>query len=53
MGFLVKHHKNVIDNLMTKDSLSYADVNQSLMDIDTSESDDNTALFTSKRSGNK
>jgi len=53
MGLLVKHHKNVIDNLMTKDSLSYADVKQQLMDIDTSESDDNTALFVSIPSGNK
>jgi hypothetical protein len=53
MGFLVKHHKNVIDNLTTKDSLSYAAVKQRLMDIDTSESDDNTALYTSKPSGNK
>jgi len=28
LGFLVKHHKNMIDNLTTKDSLSYADVKQ-------------------------
>jgi hypothetical protein len=28
MGFLVKHHKNVIDNLTTQDSLWYADVKQ-------------------------
>jgi hypothetical protein len=43
MGCLVKHHKNVIDNLTTKDSLLIADIKQRLMDIDTSESDDNTA----------
>jgi hypothetical protein len=53
MSNLVKHHKNVINNLTTEDSLSYADVKQRLMDIDTSEADDNTALFTSKPSGNK
>jgi hypothetical protein len=53
MGFLVKHHKNVIDNLTTKDSLSYADVKQRLMDINTSDTQDVTALFTSKPSGNK
>jgi hypothetical protein len=53
MGFLVKHHKNVIDNLTTKDSLSYADVKQQLMDINTSESSDNIALFASKPCGNK
>jgi len=53
MGFLVKHHKNVIDNLTTKDSLSYADVKQRLMDIDTSDTQDDTALFTSKPSGCK
>jgi len=28
LGFLVKHPKNVNDNLTTKDSLSYADVKQ-------------------------
>jgi len=43
----------VIDNLTTKDSLSYADVKQLLMDIDTSEIEDNSALFVSKPSGNK
>jgi hypothetical protein len=53
IGFLVKHHKNVIDNLTTKDSLSYADVKQWLMDIDTSDTQDDAALFTSKPSGNK
>jgi len=53
LGFLVKHHKNVIDNLTTKDSLTYADVKQRLMDIDTSDIDDNSALFVSKPSGNK
>jgi len=53
LGVLVKHHKNVIDNLTTKDSLSYADVKQRLMDIDTSGIEDNSALFVSKPSGNK
>jgi len=53
LGFLVKHHKNVFDNLTTKDSLSYADVKQRLMDIDTSDNDDNSALFVSKPWGNK
>jgi len=53
MGFLVKHHKNVIDNLTTKDGLSYANVKQRLMDMDNSDSQDDTALFTSKPSGNK
>jgi len=53
LGFLVKHHKNVIDNLTTKDSLSYADVKQRLIDIDSSETEDNSALVVSKPSGNK
>jgi len=53
LGFLVKHHKNVIDNLTTKDCLSYADVKQRLMDIDTYEIEDNSALCVSKPSGNK
>jgi len=43
----------VIDNLTMIDSLSYADVKQRLMDIDTSEIEDNSALFVSKPSGNK
>ena len=53
MGFLVKHHQNVIDNLTTKDNLLYADVEQRLLDIDTSDSNNDTDLFTSKPSGNK
>src|SRR5690606_10442549 len=28
LGFLVRHHKNVVDNLSTKDNLSFADVKQ-------------------------
>jgi len=53
MGFLVKHHKNMIYNLTTKDSLSYTDLKQWLMDIETSDTPDDTVLFTSKPSGNK
>jgi len=53
LGFLVKHHENLVDNLTTTDSLSHADVKQPLMDIDTSEPEDNTALHHSKPSGNK
>jgi len=53
LGFLVKHHKNVIDNLRTEDSLSSADVKQRLMDIDTSDIEENSALFVSKHSGDK
>jgi len=53
LGFLVKHHKNGIDNLTTKDSLSYADVQQRLMDIDKSEIEDNSPLLVSKPSGNQ
>ena len=52
-SFLVRYHKNVIDNVTTKDSLSYADVKQQLTDIDTSEIEDNSSLFISKPSGNK
>jgi len=43
----------MIDNLKTKDSLSYADVKQRLMDIDTTEIDDNSAHFISRPSGNR
>jgi len=53
LGFLAKHHKNVINNLTTKDSLSYADGKQRLVDIDTTNIEDNSALFVSKPSGNK
>ena len=28
LGFLVKYHKNLIDNFTMKDSLSYADIEQ-------------------------
>ena len=53
IGFLVKHHKHVINNLKTKYSLSCADVKQGLMDIDTPKSVHNSALFASKPKGNK
>jgi len=53
MGFLLKHHKNVIDNLTTKDSLSYTDVKRRLMDIDICKIEHSTAQYTSKPSGNK
>jgi len=53
LGFLVKHHKNVIDNLTTKDSLLYADIKQQLLDIDTSDHDHIPALCVSTPSGNK
>jgi hypothetical protein len=52
-GFLVKCHRHVVDNLTTKDTLPYGDVKQRLMDIDTSEPEENTSLFSSKPSGNK
>jgi len=51
LGFLVKHHKNVIDNLTTKDSFSYPDVKQQLMDSDTSDIEHNSALFDSNPLG--
>jgi len=53
LSFLVKHHINEVDDLITKDCLSYADVVQRLMDIDTSKPVDHTALYTAKPSGNK
>jgi len=52
LGSLVTNHKNVIEKLTTKDGLSYADVKQRLMDINTTEIEDNSALFVSKPSGN-
>jgi len=49
---LVKHHKNVIINHTRKDSLSYTYVQQRLMDIETSKSDDHTTRFPSNTPGN-
>jgi len=42
----------VVNNLTTKDSVSYADIKQQLIDMDTSKLEDNTALYASKPSGN-
>jgi len=53
LGFLAKHHKTINDNLTTKGSLLYTDVEQRLMDIDTSKNENNCALFVSKPLGNK
>lgn len=39
LGFLVTHEKNVVDNLSTKDELSYAEVKQRLLDLDSVPSD--------------
>ena len=52
LRFLVKHHKNEIDNVTRKDSLPYADVKQQLMEINTSGIEDDSAFFVSKPSGN-
>jgi len=48
VGFLVKHHQNVINNLTTNDSLSYPDLKSRLVDIDISEIEDNSAVFVPK-----
>ena len=53
LGFWVKHHENVVDNLTTKDSHSDADVEQRLMDINTSDAVYNSAQFVSKPSGDE
>jgi len=53
LGCLVKHSKNVIDILITKDSLSYADVQEWLKNIDPSKIEENSALFVSKPLGNR
>lgn len=34
LAFLSRHHKNIVDNLVTKDNLSYTEVKQRLLDID-------------------
>jgi len=43
----------VVDNLTMKHSLIYADVKQCLMDMDTSEPEGDTTLYTYKPSGNQ
>jgi len=52
VGFCIKNLKNVINNLTTQDSLLCTNINQQLMDIDTSEPEENTVLFISKLRGN-
>jgi len=52
IGFLVKHYENVGDNLATKDNLTYDEVKQRLMDIDTSEDLNDSTLFVFKLLGN-
>lgn len=59
LGFLVRHHPNVVDNLSTKDQLTFAEVKQRLLDLDHDQKDSSsasqTALTTSqpRRSNNK
>jgi hypothetical protein len=54
LGFLVKHHENVVDNLTTKDSLSYSDVVQKLHSLSSNaESSSSVAYKANQHSGKK
>lgn len=53
LGFLIKNHDNVVDNLTTNDSPTYVEVKQRLIDIDTSKEVDDSSQFVSKASGNE
>jgi transposase InsO family protein len=44
LGFLVKHHQNVVDNLTTKDSLSYSDVVQKLHSLSSNELESSSSV---------
>ncbi|KAI0996186.1 hypothetical protein K3495_g11993 [Podosphaera aphanis] len=46
LGFLSKRLKNVVDNLTTKDNLTYSMVKQKLNDLDVNDSPPQTALYT-------
>ncbi|RPB06507.1 hypothetical protein P167DRAFT_550474 [Morchella conica CCBAS932] len=55
LGFLVRHQKNVVDNLSTKDNFTFAEVKQRLLDLDHEQpsssvsSSPQTALLTTQR----
>lgn len=52
LAFLSRHHKNIVDNLVTKDNLSYTEVKQRLLDLDHEfpmQSSPHTALVTQFR----
>jgi hypothetical protein len=52
LGFLVKHHQNVVDNLTTKEDLTFAEVKQRLMDMSSNlEGSPETALNTTQNKG--
>jgi hypothetical protein len=51
LGFLVKHHENVVDNLTTKDSLSYSDVVMKLHSL--SSYSDTSVAYKASRPGKK
>ena len=52
LGFLVDHHKNIVDNLTTKDDKSYTDVKRHLLDTVRSDNDSSeTALAAFKPKG--
>jgi hypothetical protein len=54
LGFLVQHHQNVVENLTTKDDLTFADVKKRLIDMfPTIQGSSETALNTFQQIGNK
>jgi hypothetical protein len=53
LGFIVRHQKNVVDNLSTKDDLTFAEVKQRLhdIDVDTTSSSDTALSAITKGTG--
>src|SRR5690349_11544092 len=51
LSFMVKRYRNIVDNLSTKDNLSFADVRQTFLDLDRTHekpSISNSALYTTE-----
>jgi ribosomal protein L37AE/L43A len=53
LGFLVKHHENVVDNLTTKDSLSYSDVVMKLHSLASNSYSDSSVAYKASRQNEK
>ncbi|KAI0991975.1 hypothetical protein K3495_g16211, partial [Podosphaera aphanis] len=49
LGFLARHKKNVVDNLTTKNNLSFSEVKQRLIDTDEVETSESAFLTTAEK----
>jgi hypothetical protein len=53
LGFLVKHHENVVDNPTTKDSLAYSDVVMKLHSLVLGSYSDSSVAYKASRQNEK